>query len=579
MRIEAITVENFRSITSAKRIPLSNYSVLVGPNNEGKSNILKALDIAMTTLQRWRTRPGRTADGKVTQLPPDKRYRVYDAGYNWSRDFPVSLQGTKNSKKVTEVTIEFKLTEDEIQEFTQLVESKLNGNLPVKISYERDQFDISIVKPGKGFSSLTKKSTKITSFISQKIRFDYIPAVRTADSAEEVVKRLVSNELQVLEDDPRFVKAMQLIDEIQVPILAELSQSITSTVSAFLPSVKAVNLKASQASRADIIRRTIQIDVDDGVKTDISQKGDGVQSLVALALMRHASGSKSGKLQSIIAIEEPESHLHPKAIRDLREVIVGLSSGSQVIISSHSPLLVRWGGDTSTIVVGGNKAVVAKKIEEVRDCLGVMVSDNLSTVEFTLLVEGESDRRIVEHIIEHLASDELKEMFRHNRFKVHSLRGVGKLSFNITTFEQNILGYYVFVDNDAAARSEVENAIKKKVLQNNSYTLCACVGMKESEIEDTIHPEIYEAAIFEDFGVNLASPAFKGRDKWSSRVKACFVEQGKLWSDETERALKTLVADKFCHSSVDKSLIIQKSASLNSMLAVLESAAARARSY
>jgi predicted ATPase len=53
MRLVSFSVENYRSITKARRIPLAASTVLIGPNNEGKSNILRALSVAMLTLTQY----------------------------------------------------------------------------------------------------------------------------------------------------------------------------------------------------------------------------------------------------------------------------------------------------------------------------------------------------------------------------------------------------------------------------------------------------------------------------------------------------------------------------------------------
>jgi len=42
MRLIRFSVLNYRSITTAHKIEMSNLTVLVGKNNEGKSNILRA---------------------------------------------------------------------------------------------------------------------------------------------------------------------------------------------------------------------------------------------------------------------------------------------------------------------------------------------------------------------------------------------------------------------------------------------------------------------------------------------------------------------------------------------------------
>ena len=51
MKIVKFSVTNFRSITNANKIPISQITILMGKNNEGKSNLLKALNIAMNTLR------------------------------------------------------------------------------------------------------------------------------------------------------------------------------------------------------------------------------------------------------------------------------------------------------------------------------------------------------------------------------------------------------------------------------------------------------------------------------------------------------------------------------------------------
>ncbi|HYD82192.1 MAG TPA: AAA family ATPase [Paucimonas sp.] len=50
MRLVSFSVTNFRSITDAHKIPISDSTVLIGRNNEGKSNLLRALSIAMKAL-------------------------------------------------------------------------------------------------------------------------------------------------------------------------------------------------------------------------------------------------------------------------------------------------------------------------------------------------------------------------------------------------------------------------------------------------------------------------------------------------------------------------------------------------
>ena len=48
---------------------MSDYSLLVGANNEGKSNILHALTLGMNALVEWKRHIRKTADGRVIRNP------------------------------------------------------------------------------------------------------------------------------------------------------------------------------------------------------------------------------------------------------------------------------------------------------------------------------------------------------------------------------------------------------------------------------------------------------------------------------------------------------------------------------
>ncbi len=50
MRIAFIEVQNFRSLAQTQQLEIKNPSILIGPNNEGKSNLLKALVYAMNMI-------------------------------------------------------------------------------------------------------------------------------------------------------------------------------------------------------------------------------------------------------------------------------------------------------------------------------------------------------------------------------------------------------------------------------------------------------------------------------------------------------------------------------------------------
>ena len=134
--------------------------------------------------------------------------------------------------------------------------------------------------------------------------------------------------------------------------------------------------------------------VDDGSATELDAKGDGIKSLVAISLMR-ATKASSATGDLVIAIEEPESHLHPDAIRQLATVLREMAKEHQVIVTTHSPLLVARNRIGANIIVSNSRANPAKSIREIRDSLGVRIEDSLSAARYMILVEGKTDTLIL----------------------------------------------------------------------------------------------------------------------------------------------------------------------------------------
>lgn len=138
MKLKTFSVQRYRSITSAKKIALGRSTILVGPNNEGKSNILRALVTAMNILTRERY-AGRTVRRRTKGVL--YRRNVYD----WDVDFPVKLQ-EKHPQGQTSMILEFDLTADELEEFRNSIGSKLTGTLPIKVSIGPDSADVTVAK-------------------------------------------------------------------------------------------------------------------------------------------------------------------------------------------------------------------------------------------------------------------------------------------------------------------------------------------------------------------------------------------------------------------------------------------------
>lgn len=569
MKLVSFSVENYRSITTARKIPLSDYSLLIGANNEGKSNILHALTLAMSALVDWQREVTRTIDGRIVRNFIRRQTIVSGQGYDWKTDFPISKQAKSNQKSTTNIILEFALTDDEIFEFKDQIKSNINGTLPLLVSFGQKGFDVSIQKPGRGSATLNKKKLRITDFVSRRIRFEYIPAIRTATSASRVIAQLVERELRTLEDNPDYNEALQKIEQLQQPIFDELAETIQSTVSGFLPSVTAVRLEPAREARYRAMRREVEIMVDDGQETKLERKGDGVQSLVALALMRHASDQASEKLSTVIAIEEPESHLHPRAVHELKAVIEQLSLQNQIALTSHSPLFVNSNNLRNTVIVKGSQARCATHVSEIREALGVRFSDNLENARLVLLVEGSDDIIALRSIIPYF-STLLLDAVKDGRLVFDDLGGASALAQKASFYSASACLTQSFLDNDHSGQLAVEKALASKSVKISDVNLCIVPHLDESELEDLYDKSVYRQAFQEKFGVDpKAKPKGKQREKWSSFTERQFREAGKPWNPSIKQDVKNWLA-KFASDNAAHIIKAELSAPLQSFVQTAE---------
>lgn len=554
MRLIRFSVLNYRSITTAHKIEMSNLTVLVGKNNEGKSNILRALSLAMYIMELYQVNP-RMLNMSIRYIRPR---------YDWERDYPLSLH-EKKPNGYSSIDLTFELTEEELQSIRRLTGIRLNTILPIRVSINGEGAKIDIPKRGTPAFANNENKRRIIEFICNKIDFKFIKAVRTDYDAIEVIKNLIEKELSALENNAEYVKALTTINKLQQDILDSIADRIINPLQTFLPSVKGIQLRVQKGRRLAAPRRNIEVIIDDGTPTPIQLKGDGVKSLTALAMLNIQNQSDR---VSVIAIEEPESHLHPAGARQLYETITLLSANHQVILTTHSPLFINRMNLRENIIVNDGKATTVKKVKEIRDALGTIVSDNLINAENILVVEGEDDKIVLDKLLPRM-SEKIKKAIQNGTLVIDYIGGAGNLSYILSTYRNIQCRYHVLLDNDDAGRRAGHDAQTQGLLTTRNITYTLCNGFPNSELEDCYNKSSYEQAIQSEFGVNLGMRMFRGNKKWSDRVAACFKAQGKQWNEIVEKRVKIAVANAILLNT-DQVLDPHKRSSIDALVSALE---------
>lgn len=556
MKLIAFTVKNYRSIIEANKIPLQeDVTVLLGKNNEGKSNILTALNVAMEILKEH-------AEHRTN-------IRRNQTIYDWQTDYPISCQAGRRADKYSEFILEFKLSDVEIESFYKNIGNHLNGSLPIQIRIDSENRPkIRVIKKGKGSKPLNDKSKKIALYIAQNIEYNYIPAIRTDNESMDIIGKQIRQSLIPLGKDSKYKEALKALHDLREPILSKLANDIHLVLREFIPNITSVSIDIEDDSML-MFRRYMNysIKIDDGAKTDLQNKGDGVKSLVALGLLKNIMHTPN--IASIVAIEEPESHLHPEAIASLRRTIYDLSQTNQIIISTHNPIFVNRCRLNSNIIINAGTAQAAKSIKDIRDVLGVKISDNLYDAQAMLLVEGETDTKALRAILSN-KSPRIKKAINENILVIIPLKGIKHLSTIVTILKQLICDFLIFADNDNAGNAAIKCAVDDKLIDVSNYILTTVEGMnKESELEDLYNVKIYEKMLVDEYGVYLDNEFNRKDLKWATRLQQLFVRNGKMWDDNIETVIKNKIAD-IVHDDPNNALDPIRGKIINKLLDRLE---------
>jgi putative ATP-dependent endonuclease of the OLD family len=538
MKLVSIQIENFRSIVKTQQLNFGRHlTAIIGQNNDGKSNLLRAIVLAMECLRGFRGSneyPVRITDNGVMRLP----IRVY----NWENDFPQALQ-KKTPNGHTILTITFELSSSERVNFKKACGNAINADLPIQITVGTSGARFKVRKPGKGAKSYENNSIKIARFVSENFEFAHIPAIRPGQMSLEVISNLLERELAVLAEDQQYKDSMNIIEQLQRPVYERLEANVQQQLHKFLPSVKKVKIVAQRRQNNYASRfRTPELIIDDGSATPLEAKGDGIKSLAAISLMRASqTGSEAANL--VVAIEEPESHLHPGAIRELATVIHEMARVNQVIITTHSPLLVTRNRINMNIIVSKSQARPASSIKELRDTLGVRVDDNLMSAEYVVLVEGKTDIKILSSIFA-ATNDSFSLQMMNGKIVFDDLAGAGNIVYKLSTLTQAVTTQFVIVDDDKSGREADKKAGLAGLDEKYRFTWRRPPKFFGStELEDLIDPDLYWSNLENRFGVKLDRADFLGRkDTWSERMKATYESGGKRWSSSVESQMKDEIA-------------------------------------
>ena len=526
MFIDQVEIKNFRGVRNLA-LELDETTVLIGENNTGKSTILAALE---TCLSRNLTRRGGAFSEYDYHLP--------------ARD---SQPTESDAIEVTLRFVERQMNEwpdGVVQTLAAAVQAADDGRQSV-IFRVRSSYDDFLEDFVTSWAFLDLAGNELVGArtpanliaLQQLVPIFYLSALR--DSAQEFRPRgqFWSPFVRSLKMDPDVRRELE--DE-----LAELNQKVLDANESFsvveerlsntanmvpLASDDAVGIEAIPSRVFDIMSRTqVLLSSTTGARLPIGRHGEGTQSLAVICLFDAFLHSRledayREHTSPILALEEPEAHLHPSATHSVAALLQELPG--QKIVATHSGDLVGACPITSLRRLRRKDGEInAYRLEE-----GVLYEDQIRKINHHirssrgsalfarcwLLVEGESDRLVIEACARALGRDLLYEGVSCIEFQQ-----IG--SVEILTKFADCMGieWFVLADNDQAGDGSVRSA-KRQIGNREEARHISQLAHGDLEVFlcNEGYGHIYETNVSPQKSSNITSQ--KGDpDYWTQVVRA-----------------------------------------------------------
>ncbi len=404
MFIKSLTIKNFRSIEKIENLSIDSFNVFVGQNNHGKTNLFEAIE--------WFFVGGGNIDDICFMRNISKKFSV-----------EIEFVGLQNALKWIENDKQKKALSD-------IFGSEDNIILKRDCAYENGE-DRQLFNPNtKKWENPMGRDTTWRQFLP------ILEYVSTKKFLEDVAKygkttpisRMLSSVLEkMLETDKSYMNFKKMFNELfgdpfdpaKKTQIRKSIDDIGDRVAFYLkkqfPETTDVKFKVENPELEDLFKKFKTI-VNDGVENDSSEKGDGMQRALMLAIIQaYATFRKNnGELNGFLfLIDEAELHLHPTAQRALKTALLEVAeAGDQVLVNTHSSVLVADNSPHQSIfkVEKVNKITTAVLVSEsekpsvIFDLLGGSPTDLLLPANI-LIVEGYSEVKFLRIVVQRFYSD------------------------------------------------------------------------------------------------------------------------------------------------------------------------------
>jgi putative ATP-dependent endonuclease of OLD family len=461
IKITDVRVSNFRALKNVE-VPLGDLTILLGANNAGKTSFLDALYAAIGAGRKIlgqdevRLEGGEALPPKDRVVTVDVRIKPLKEDGNIAGNFPAgsywtNLWGTGIKQEMN----------GEFDEFvgirTTLAWSHSKGDYIIERRFLKEwrAFDDWLATP-------VDETSRVNAAQIEPVALHYIDAKR---DLEDDIRRQGSFWRRMTEDLGLSSGDVEAFERA----LSDLNHELVG---------KSGILKHLKDNLADIQ----SVVSTEGGEIDISftapgaqsfplaRHGMGTRSLASLLVFRAFASWKSKQateagdhVHSILALEEPEAHLHPQAQRSFFSQVKSIPG--QRVVSTHSPyfagqadlsdlrLFIRSGGET-TVSGLDLSALNADEIRKLRHGV-VNTRGDLLFARAAIFFEGETEEQALPVMAEAYWGCNIHEL----GFSFVRVGGAGNYFPFVWLADRLNIPWYVFSDGEPQPLKLLERAL------------------------------------------------------------------------------------------------------------------------
>jgi len=376
MRLSALSVENYARFADVN-IGVRRHLVVVGANDVGKTSLLRLLNVLF----------GSTAGMYQSLCPSDLR----------DPDVPLVVAATFEGFTPAEKAAFFKEINVDL--------ASGRSTLTLRLEARVDPDDSQAVSPTRFFAGAADTRSPTREHLDA-IGWRYLPALRPTSSAQfdgpngaaqvllKAIEPSLGGEREALErlreNFDEQLAASTHLGALRNDVADRLSEAMPRRVEA-----DDLSFRATSSTESSVLENVSLYVERDGDTRRLSEMSDGVRALAAMTLFDLSEGAAN-----VIAIDEPELHLHPASQRTVAGLLT--NDRNQKIVVTHSPFIIQRFDPADVLVVapdGTSRQLPEGRLDRHQRNHALWWSPQMLealTARTVVLVEGVADRVILE---------------------------------------------------------------------------------------------------------------------------------------------------------------------------------------